>query len=335
MQKVLVIRLSSIGDIVLTSPVLRCIKQQLQLSIHFLTKASFACIVQSNPYVDKVIAYDPNTQTLKSIIPRLKAAEYSLIIDLHNNLRTRYIKHKLKVKSLSFNKINLEKFWMTQFKINRLPDLHIVDRYLKTAEAIRVKNDGKGLDYFIPIHDHVPVHHLDQRLEAGQFLVFVIGAAHATKRLPTAKIMAICQQLKGQLIVLIGDRSDQERASQIIKVGQHIINACGQYNLHQSASIVSQASLVISHDTGFMHIAAALKRPIVSIWGNTIPAFGMYPYYGTDSTAQHKILQNQSLNCRPCSKIGHKYCPKGHFKCMQDIPNEKIVQQIEAMLSSN
>ena len=161
------------------------------------------------------------------------------------------------------------------------------------------------------------------------------GVDHATKRLPTAKIMAICQQLKGQLIVLIGDRSDQERASQIIKVGQHIINACGQYNLHQSASIVSQARLVISHDTGFMHIAAALKRPIVSIWGNTIPAFGMYPYYGTDSTAQHKILQNQSLNCRPCSKIGHKYCPKGHFKCMQDIPNEKIVQQIEAMLSSN
>ena len=78
-----------------------------------------------------------------------------------------------------------------------------------------------------------------QQLEAGQFLVFVIGAAHATKRLPTAKIMAICQQLKGQLIVLIGDRSDQERASQIIKVGQHIINACGQYNLHQSASIIN------------------------------------------------------------------------------------------------
>ncbi len=332
MKKVLVIRLSSIGDIVLTSPVLRCIKLQLQLQIHFLTKKSFACIPQSNPYVDKVITYDPKKQSLKELIPALQAAKYTLIVDLHNNFRTAYIKQKLNIKTLVFDKITRQKFWMTQFKINHLPDLHIVDRYLQTVEAIHVKNDGKGLDYFIPIHEHIVVQNIDQRLQAGRFLVFVIGAAHATKRLPAAKIKDICQQLQPSLVVLIGDQSDRVTAAAVATAGPHIIDASGQFNLHQSASIVSQAQLIISHDTGFMHIAAALQRPVVSIWGNTIPDFGMYPYYGADSSKNYQIVQNQTLSCRPCSKIGYPECPKGHFKCMQDIPNEKIIAQIKTLL---
>lgn len=329
MQKILLLRFSSIGDIVLTSPVVRCLKTQLEsIEIHYLTKKMFASILEANPYIDKVYTFDKVKKPLKEVVHELQKEEYDLIVDLHKNIRSWYVSKKLGIRTLTFKKLNPQKWLLTQFKINWMPEVHIVDRYLDTVSSLNVINDGQGLDYKIPSSDYIDPSSIDPRLKSQQYLVFVIGAAHATKRLPPSKIKSICRLLKKAFIVLIGGKGDVEAATFIESAGAHVINTCGQFNLHQSASIVDQARLVIAHDTGFMHIAAALKRPIVSIWGNTVPQFGMYPYLPAGN-ANFRMIEHPNLACRPCSKIGYPKCPKGHFNCMNQLEEATIVRAIQ------
>lgn len=248
-----------------------------------------------------------------------------MIIDLHKNLRSLKVKSALGVSSHSFDKLNVRKWLMTNFKWNLLPDVHIVDRYMKTTIGEGIVNDGEGLDYFIPDADKINTASLPSFLHQEYFAA-VIGAAHATKKLPVDKWKEVCRQLKGPVIILGG--KDDFNAGELIAASDpsRIYNACGKYNLHQSASLVNTSKVVISHDTGLMHIAAALKKPLVSLWGNTIPSFGMYPYYGN-----HKIpfvnVEVEGLSCRPCSKIGYAQCPKNHFKCMNNQDSALIAEK--------
>ncbi|MGF1638213.1 MAG: glycosyltransferase family 9 protein [Cyclobacteriaceae bacterium] len=328
-KKVLIIRFSSIGDIVLTSPVPRCIKtQKPDIQVHYATKQAFATMLKDNPYIDKVHVLG---DSLSDLIEELKAEKFDFVIDLHHNLRTLMIKKRLQVPSSSFNKLNTQKWLLVNLKVNKLPNLHIVDRYLKTLEPLGVKNDGLGLDYFIPAADEVERDWLPEEFR-GEFVVFVIGAKFATKRLPLKRMIELCDRIN-KPIVLIGGKEDIENGQAIEKFFQKneatsdfepllnklnkkalVFNACGKFNLNQSASIVRNATHVFSHDTGFMHIASAFRKPIYSIWGNTIPAFGMYPY-----KTKFTVFENNKIGCRPCSKIGFDKCPKGHFKCMNDI----------------
>jgi ADP-heptose:LPS heptosyltransferase len=117
-------------------------------------------------------------------------------------------------------------------------------------------------------------------------------------------------------IIVLGGKEEQQEGEKLSAKFPHVINYCGKLSLLQSASVVAQSKFVITHDTGLMHIAAAFKKPIISIWGNTVPEFGMYPYYGKYSVENYKA-EISNLNCRPCSKLGHKKCPEGHFKCME------------------
>ncbi len=317
-MKLLVIRFSSIGDIVLTTPVIRCLKQQLGGEVHFLTKKKFHSILASNPYLDKIHVIE---KSLSALLPALQEEGYDYVIDLHNNLRTRRVKWALKAKNFTFKKLNLEKWLLVNFKINRLPDVHIVDRYLATTKSLSIHNDGQGLDYFIPKEAEVRIS--DYLKSERPFIAFAIGAAHATKRLPMSKIIEICQII-AQPIILLGGPAEAEVGDEIAtQAGAHVVNSCGKLKLHQSASVVRQADYVITHDTGMMHIAAAFQKNIISVWGNTLPAFGMTPYYGERKNKNTSIEVN-ALACRPCSKIGHAACPKKHFNCMQQIDIESI-----------
>jgi ADP-heptose:LPS heptosyltransferase len=327
-MKILIIRFSSIGDIVLTTPVVRCLKTQLDdVEIHYATKQNFATLFEENPYIDKVHFLGGS---LRQYIRQLKTEKFDYIIDLHNNLRTRIIKSSLGIKSYSFNKLNWGKWLIVNLKINKLPNVHIVDRYLETVKALGVKNDSLGLDYFIPDKDEVPLEWLPETHRSG-YVAYVIGAQHATKKLPLKKMIELCDKINKPVILLGGKEdvamgeevrqffeSNQESASfeaglKELNKKTIIYNACGKYNLNQSASLVKQSRYVFSHDTGLMHIAAAFKKEVFSIWGNTIPSFGMYPY-----RTKFTVFENNKLSCRPCSKIGYKKCPKGHFKCMND-----------------
>jgi len=330
-MKFLIIRFSSIGDIVLTTPVIRCLRKQLpDAEIHFLTKQAFRGIVATNPYIDKVHIL---ADSFELMLHELQTEDYDYIIDLHHNLRTLRIKRFLKnVKSFSFNKLNVEKFVLTNFKINMLPDKHIVDRNLATIRYFGVTDDGQGLDYFIPEADVVPNKDLPTSHLHG-YIAVVIGAALATKKLPIHKLRELCAAIDHPLI-LLGGKEDQEDGKTIAAVDEvKIYNACGKFNLNESADLVRRSKLVITHDTGMMHIAAALQKPVISVWGNTVPAFGMYPFYGRYSKQQYDVVQVNKLWCRPCSKIGYKKCPKGHFKCMEKIAVNDIVNLVHQRLS--
>ena len=334
-MKFLIIRLSSIGDIVLTTPVIRCLKKQvLTAEVHYLTKQAYQPIIESNPYIDKRFYLDKN---LNGIIAQLQAEDYDYIIDLHHNLRTAKIKRTLGKTALSFPKLNIEKWLYTTFRWNRMPALHIVDRYMQTVTPFGVVNDGTGLDYFLPaaqqIKDNdIPVSHM-----AG-YVGVVIGAAHATKKYPVHKLQEFCRQLHHP-VILLGGKEDSAVGEKIAATDPgKIYNACGKFSLHESADLVRRARLIVTNDTGLMHIAAAFKKQIVSLWGNTVPDFGMTPYYGSNFTSalqqqspgksRFDILEVKGLWCRPCSKIGYKHCPLGHFKCMEKIEPAQVTEHV-------
>ena len=330
MAKFLIIRFSSIGDIVLTTPVIRCLRKQYpDAEIHFLTKQAFYGIVANNPYINKIHVL---AESFELMLHELKTEEYDYIIDLHHNLRTLRIKRFLKnVKAFSFNKLNVEKFIYTNLKINTLPKKHIVDRNLETVASLGVTNDELGLDYFIPQKDivsnnDIPTSHLHG------YLAIVIGAALATKKLPVHKLRELCKAINHP-VILLGGKEDVENGKAIAAGDEiKIYNACGKFNLNESADLLRRSKLVISHDTGLMHIAAALQKRVIAIWGNTVPDFGMYPYYGKASKQHFDNIEIKKLWCRPCSKIGYAKCPKGHFKCMELIPVNEIVKMIELRL---
>lgn len=338
-KKILIIRFSSIGDIVLTTPVIRLLRQQLGAEVHYLTKPAFQSIVQANPYISRVF---PLREKISDTIVELRREKYDLIVDLHKNLRSQRVKLALGVKSISFNKLNRQKWLMVNLKWNLLPAQHIVDRYLAPVLPLGVTYDGLGLDYFIPESEKLDVavladqffsHQEKERYDLAnqRYVALVVGAAHATKRLLPEQLAEIAAQIQAP-VLLLGGTEDREAGLAIAaKAGAHVVNVCGTYSLAGSASLVEQAAVVVSHDTGLMHIAAAFNRPIISIWGNTVPAFGMYPFYesGRETGA---IMEVKGLPCRPCSKIGYAECPKGHFKCMKAQSIPKIVGQVHEKL---
>lgn len=319
MVRFLIIRLSSIGDIVLTTPVIRILKKQVENSeIHFLTKKQYYQVIAHNPYIDNIWLYDKNMPKLLNI---LKKQEFDYIIDLHNNLRTFRIKNSLRILSFSFNKINIAKWLMVNFKLNYLPVKHIVERYLDTIKIFDVENDGEGLNYYTGKEDEIFPDNISTLIPAD-YVALCIGGQHFTKKMPPGKLADLCEKIKLP-VVLLGGKEDINEAgiiSQSVK-SNCVINLTGKLSLNNSAVIVRNSKVVVTHDTGLMHIAAAYKKKIISIWGNTIPAFGMVPYMpGRHS----QIAEVNGLTCRPCSKIGYKKCPKNHFKCMMEQDNEKI-----------
>ncbi len=328
-KKILVIRFSSIGDIVLTTPVLRTLHQQLGAEVHFLTKSAFAPILRDNPHVARVITLADDFDAMLDI---LKGQQYDHIIDLHHNIRTKRIKIALARPSTAFQKLNFQKWLLVRFGINRLPDTHIVDRYLATGDSLGIRKDGKGLDVYIPPDREVDIH-AEFGYDAGTYVALVIGAAHLTKCLTTDQITRLCNSIN-RPVILLGGKDEMTKAQSIIRhaTSGNVSDACGRFDILQSASIIRQSGVVISHDTGLMHIAAAFQKPQVVIWGNTIPEFGMYPYYGDVKTKWISIEQ-KGLSCRPCSKLGFPECPKGHFKCILGHDMEGIVAATSEVFS--
>jgi ADP-heptose:LPS heptosyltransferase len=321
--KILIIRFSSIGDIVLTSPVIRCLRKKFpDAEIHYLTKAVFHPMLAANPYINKFHFLESD---LAPVIENLQSEKFDIVIDLHKNIRSLRVKQALEARSYTFDKLNFKKWLIVNLKIDSLPDKHIVDRYFEALAELGVQNDGQGLEYFISEQE---TQSFSLPMQKNSYIAFAIGAKHNTKKLPDHKIAAICEAA-GKHIVLLGGKEEFEAGERMNKLyPEKIINNCGKLNINESAYVIKNAGCVISHDTGMMHIAAAFKKPVISIWGSTVPQFGMYPYYGERNAEAQKhshIIEVNGLPCRPCSKIGFDKCPKGHFKCMNEIDTNAVV----------
>lgn len=319
LTKVLIIRFSSIGDIVLTTPVVRNLKKQMYegVEIHYLVKNRFRSLVDSNPHIDKVYGIDKSTN---EVIDALKAEKYHYIIDLHQNLRSARVKRALKELSFSFEKLNWEKWLLVNFGIDKLPQEHIVDRYMATITRFDITNDNQGLDFFIPEGGGVSLSEIPESHRSG-FIALGIGAAHWRKKPREAQYIELCKELN-RPIALLGGPAEKELGERIANTaGKNVWNTAGNFSLNASADLVRRCDLIITPDTGIMHIAAAFKKPIISIWGATVPKFGMYPY---QNEALNVYIQSEHLPKRPCSKLGTR-CKYKPCRCIDELPMDQIV----------
>ncbi len=327
MPKILIIRFSSIGDIVLASPVFRCIKNQVEnVEVHLVTKLSFKAVTEHNPYIDKFHYYE---EDLMGLIAGLKKEQFDYVIDLHKNFRSAKIKSALKLKNYTIKKLSWQKILLTKLKINMMPDRHITLRSLDTVAPLGIKNDGKGLDYFIDHSDETKLADIPVSHHAG-YIAIAIGASYHTKKLPVEKLIDLCNSIPHP-IILLGGKEDAANGDLIAAANDgKIYNACGKFRLNESADLVRKSKLVISHDTGLLYIACAFQKPSFAIWGTTSPKLQVEPFYGSglnEDQLQKKFRNfSQQLWCQPCSKYGQKKCPLGHFNCMRQQDTDAIAR---------
>lgn len=328
-KKILVIRFSSIGDIVLTSPIVRVLHHQFpQAQIYFLTQSKYVGLLNAHPHIHQVIPYNKN---FWSTLKLLKSLHFDCIIDAHSKFRSRLLTFFFPLTPVfRYAKLNFKKWLMVQSKKSKPPLSHIVERYFDALAPIGIASDALGLDFFTAAPTKS-----DETLLATlppHFVVCAIGAQHATKKMPLHLWKQLIEQIPCT-VVLLGGESEAEDAKELAQVNHNVLQLCHKTNLQQSAMIIEKSLVVITHDTGMMHVAAAFKKPVVSIWGSTVPEFGMYPYFGQQVVNEYRA-EVKNLNCRPCSKIGFSQCPKKHFHCMNQQDIHAMIQFINAQLKN-
>lgn len=309
---ILVIRLSSLGDVLLTTPVLRVLKEHFnEAKIDFLAADPFHKILENNPKINKIYVYN-KSETLKeisywkkNIADTLPFKKYDLIIDLQNNFRSRYFSFGLSKNVLRYNKHRLEKLLLVNFKIKPKIVTPIPERYISTLEPLGIYPDNIGLELY-----------LDKPEKNNKLILFAPGAKHFTKRWLPEYFAELADLLSkdGYKIALIGGNDDYELCKFISKMANsEIDNFAGVYSVKQSAEFISSSVLLVSNDSAAMHFAAAVNTPVLAIFGSTTQELGFSPY-----NSEHLIVETE-LSCRPCTHIGRADCPKKHFNCMKQI----------------
>ncbi len=324
-MRVLVIRLSSIGDILLTTPILRALKAKFQhAEIDFLTKPSFKQLLEGNPALTTIF-------TTENFEPKQR---YDLVVDLQHSLASRKY-HRLGKKTVCYQKENWKKFLLVNFKVNWYRGYEsVVERYAKSLAPFEVRLDEKGCEVFLNREE------LDfgksHRTAEKPVLAVCFGARHFTKRFPPERFASALKQLleKNPIdIWLLGGKEDAPIADEIVsrmRSKSSVKNFAGRHTLRETAAMLAHADAVLSNDTGLMHMAAAFQKPMVVLFGSSVKEFGFLPY-----KSPFQLLEVEGLNCRPCSHIGREACPKSHFKCMRDISESGLVNAVEIALKQS
>ncbi len=324
-KKILVLRFSSIGDIVLTFPVVAALKAAYpDCQIDYVTKPAFRHLLEACPGLSHIFTLESSIRQLRKDI---NFQSYDAVLDLHNNLRTLLLTAFSGVKVYKYPKNNWNKWLLTRFKIKQERRQHVVERYLSTLkQAFGLEVLAPENPYEIPESEQFSIQDATG-FTPRKYVAFAIGAQFATKRLPTDLMIKLLQKMEHPL-VLLGGKEDQPTAHEIVAVlgGEKVVSMVGQLNIHGSAWLVKNAAALLTHDTGLMHIGACFEVPIHLIWGNTVKDFGMYPFrLEQENCFQYEV---ENLKCRPCSKIGFQNCPKGHFACMRQQDLDFISTQL-------
>ncbi len=322
LKKILIIRLSSLGDILLSTPLIRAIKNQHpQIEIHFLLKSNYTDALKLNPHLSKIFTLSKNAG-IDSLVDSLREEKYDTIIDLQNNPRSTLLRKRLKTKSANFNKLDLQKFLLVRFKINRMQNVGSIPlRYSKTVDKITL--DNNGLDLFTNKKASIEFK-TDER-----YIGICPGAKHFTKRWPRGYFIELGNKLtkNGSRVILLGGKDDRNLCADLVKEIKDSIDLCNDNDILQTAANMQKCAAIICNDSGLMHAACAMKVPVLVFFGSTVKEFGFAPYNN-----KNIVLENNSLNCRPCSHIGRSNCPKKHFKCMMEITPKIAFEKLFEML---
>lgn len=333
-QKILIIRLSSIGDIVLSTPLIRVLRNKFPNSqIDFIIKKEFSELLKYNPNLTNLIEF--NTENGFKELLRLKRQilkeNYDLIIDIHNNLRSIFLRMFTGAHVVRINKRVFKRFLLVKFKINLYKNaIHVVDRYIETLSNFSIKNDNQGLEIFVPEDTIEIAKNKINFSDKNLYIAIAPSAKHETKRWLPERFAQLGDKLAEKFkakIILLGGKEDEDRCRFVEEMMvSKPINLCGKTTLLESAAVLSMCKLLVTNDSGLMHIGSAMKTRIVAIFGSTVKEFGFSPY-GVEN-----IVIEKNIPCRPCSHIGRNKCPEGHFKCMRDIQVEDVFNACAILL---
>jgi len=320
--KILVIRFSSIGDIVLTSPVYRILQEQLPhgAEVHLLTQKRFSFVQEANPFVNKIWSV---AKSGMEVFNELKEENFDYIIDLQNSLRSKSIRKKLGVLSFNVNKQNFRKWIQVNLNMWKGPIQHIVDRYLETLRTFKLENDGKGLEYFIPSSTTLIQNILPEEFVHERYTVIAVGGAHEGKRWSEENWRELSEKFHDERIVWIGGKEDSIHLNH----SPLHLDLIGKCTVHESGRIVEHAKAVICGDTGMMHISAAFNKDLIVLWGCTTPDLGMGVYRPrpVEGEYMHTVYLQSKRKGRPCSKLGNQ-CKFGmNNKCIDVIHVKHVI----------
>ncbi len=329
-KKILVIRLSSLGDILLTSPLLKEIRKQFhECKIDFLVKKEFVQAIEFNPYLNDILIYKvENTSSLRESI---RQVNYDYILDLQNNLRSRRLLIGIRTKVYRFKKPTLKKFLFVHFKLNLLKEkISVAKRYIDSFPVIRAGE--LKLDFYYPKEKDIETDSkIPKNIINKKIIGICPGSKHFTKRYPSELFSKLIDKLSqmGYSVFLFGGKDDAEICSQLTREKTGVVNLHNDNDLYSTAALMKKCSAVISNDSALMHLSCSLDIPTVAIFGSTVAEFGFFPL-----NKKSVIIENKDLNCRPCTHIGREDCPKKHFKCMKDISHEMITSKLQLLMKN-
>lgn len=331
MKSILVIRLTSLGDVVLATPVVRVLRRAYpEARIDVAVDQRFAEVWNDNPNVHYVHA------VVKGSEQNINAHSYDLVVDLQRSRRSARIIRK--VRSLSgapivvrYSKHRFEKLALVYCKRKPKTTQHIVDRYLAPLRDLGVANDGLGLELWTTGTVPGKKDRLDQRrLRIG----VAPGAQHETKRYPAQLMAKVVERLRtehGADVVLLGGMADVDLCNEIANQSSAALErADGAATLDATIRVLDTLDAVVSCDSAMVHMAAARGVPVAVVYGSTAPGFGFAPYQ-----VPHVVVQAPDVTCRPCTHIGRPSCPKGHFRCMNDISPVALAQEVINLSTKN
>ena len=342
-SKTLVIRFSSIGDVVLSTPLLRGLRRRFpDGQIDYATRTEYAELVRSNQNLNHTYEFDASGgfEGLRMLKKQIRDHHYDLIVDIHDSLRSKYLRSLHGPMVTVVNKRAVQRSMLVNFKKNVYKEvIPVADRYIEAVKDLGISNDGKGLELHIPDETLSGVSGKVATLKLNQYekvIGLCPGARHFTKRWPPerfARVGAACAQKGDSKVLLFGGTEDETICNQICwdinnQAGSERASSfCGRLGLLETAAAMEYCDVVITNDTGLMHIASAMHRKIIAIFGSTVREFGFFP-----QTPEAVVLEDRGLACRPCSHIGRSECPEKHFKCMLDIQPDEVYSRAKAML---
>lgn len=328
---VLLVRFSSIGDILLTTPLVRALaRRHPEAKLVYVTKRAMAPLVSDNPHLADIVTLEPD-EPVRHLARRLRALGPTHGLDLHGSVRSAALRLLVRCRWTGYRKRKVARSLLIGTKLDvygtRVP---VAERYFEAARRLDTRPDGGPPEFFLSrgATERVAQWLGARGLADARLAALAPGAAHATKRWPVAHWSALVERLRaaGYRSVVAGGPEDRGLAQQLVTAGA-AASAAGEFSLQETGALLARARVVVSGDTGVMHMATGVGAPVVALFGPTVGQFGFFPYRASS------IVLQRALDCRPCSATGTATCPLGHHRCLEDLAPAEVAAAVERLVA--